>query len=737
MFEEEAPGYTSLADPALLDKIDSLFACNIGEYINLPQLVVVGDQSSGKSSVLEGLTRLPFPRDSGLCTRFATQLIFRRNKNLTTRRISSSIIPASDSHPTRAGELQAWDRSFEGSLSPVAFAAILEEAHRLMGVSTPDKPTKLTFSKDILRLEICGPDEDHLSVIDVPGIFKLTTPGRTTKADIQLVREMVLGYMRNPRSILLTVVAANVDVANQEIIEMAREVDPDGERTLGVLTKPDLVDKGAEQKILDIIAGRELPLKYGWILVRNLGQREMEKGIVDRDTAEAEFGKTELWSTVAVDRYGISSLKTRLQDTVTENARRTFPMVRAEINRKLKEAKTGLVALSSERDTTSQQLRYLLDAVTRFNIMTTQALGTHYGADENFTKYKELRLATLVVNREVLFARYFEKWGHKYEFKVNSIRDDVEIVSPESGGDEPAQFSASTRPGALNFHSTGEGELDHPGSRPTRFKTRMTEPVMELEDVLTNQEIIEKPLRQGIHEWLRDEYHNSRGFELNSFSIPMLTNAFNQQTIKWQSIALGYLSDIIVVVHKFIMRNLEISLADRRVFRNLLPHIMGGLLEVYKEAMEHVRLLLCIEREGTLKTLDRYFNDHLQNIRHSRWKAYVGGKEVNGILHVGDLDYQQDMSNESHTVQELHDILECYYKVALSRFVDNVSMQAADYHLVNGPNAPMKLISPAFVHGFSAETLQEIAGEDPAVRRRRTQLKKQIAELEKGKRLLI
>ena len=61
-----------LADPALLEKIDKLFACNVGEYINLPQLVVVGDQSSGKSSVLEGLTKLKFPRSSGLCTRFAT-----------------------------------------------------------------------------------------------------------------------------------------------------------------------------------------------------------------------------------------------------------------------------------------------------------------------------------------------------------------------------------------------------------------------------------------------------------------------------------------------------------------------------------------------------------------------------------------------------------------------------------------------------------------------------------------
>jgi len=82
----------ALADPALLVKIDQLFACNVGEYINLPQLVVVGDQSSGKSSVLEGLTKLKFPRNSGLCTRFATQIIFRRTPNLATRKVTGSII---------------------------------------------------------------------------------------------------------------------------------------------------------------------------------------------------------------------------------------------------------------------------------------------------------------------------------------------------------------------------------------------------------------------------------------------------------------------------------------------------------------------------------------------------------------------------------------------------------------------------------------------------------------------
>lgn len=91
-----------LANPGLLEKIDQLFACNVGEYVDLPQLVVIGDQSSGKSSVLEALTKLPFPRESGLYTRFATQITFRRSQET---HMTVSVIPAQDAseeHKTAA-----------------------------------------------------------------------------------------------------------------------------------------------------------------------------------------------------------------------------------------------------------------------------------------------------------------------------------------------------------------------------------------------------------------------------------------------------------------------------------------------------------------------------------------------------------------------------------------------------------------------------------------------------------
>lgn len=126
-----------LADPTLLEKIDKLFACNVGEYVDLPQLVVVGDQSSGKSSVLEALTSLPFPRESSLCTRFATQITFRRSADTT---VAASIIPSQESSEDHQRIAREWKKEDLRELDPSTFASIMEEVRR-----SPQSPSRHSF----------------------------------------------------------------------------------------------------------------------------------------------------------------------------------------------------------------------------------------------------------------------------------------------------------------------------------------------------------------------------------------------------------------------------------------------------------------------------------------------------------------------------------------------------------------------------------------------------------------
>lgn len=196
-----------------------------------------------------------------------------------------------------------------------------------MGLSASMEDELPTFSADVLRLKIIGPHEDHLSVIDVPGIFKTTTPGLTSKSDIAVVRDMVLNYMRNPRSIMLAVVPANVDLATQEIIEISRELDPNGTRTLRILTKPDLVDKGTEDKIIELVEGKQESQELGWVVVRNLGQKDLQDSSKIRDVEEEIFRNSPPWNRISNDNYGIEALRTRLQALLASNVRREFPSV--------------------------------------------------------------------------------------------------------------------------------------------------------------------------------------------------------------------------------------------------------------------------------------------------------------------------------------------------------------------------------------------------------------------------
>jgi hypothetical protein len=199
-----------------------------------------------------------------------------------------------------------------------------------MGLSSnnDDGISKPTFSNDVLRLEISGPEQEHLSVIDVPGIFKSTTEGVTTKADIQLVRNMVKGYMDNPRSVMLAVVPASIDLATQEILELAAEADVHGDRTLGVLTKPDLVDRGAESGVVDLVEGRSRQMKLGWHIIRNPGQKELQDMTMGRGDLEAAFFRSSTpWNGIEKGKVGIDSLKLRIKDVLSSLVKKEFPKV--------------------------------------------------------------------------------------------------------------------------------------------------------------------------------------------------------------------------------------------------------------------------------------------------------------------------------------------------------------------------------------------------------------------------
>uniref|UniRef100_A0A3Q2VFJ3 Interferon-induced GTP-binding protein Mx n=1 Tax=Haplochromis burtoni TaxID=8153 RepID=A0A3Q2VFJ3_HAPBU len=239
----------------LIDLIDSLRSLGVEKDLALPAIAVIGDQSSGKSSVLEALSGVALPRGSGIVTRCPLELKMTKTK-----------------------EGEAWYgkisyRDFEEKIKePALVEKMIREAQlKLIGNDTG-------ISSELISLEIASPDVPDLTLIDLPGIARVAVDGQS--ADIgDKIKTMIQTVISKQETINLVVVPCNVDIATTEALNMAKLVDPDGERTLGILTKPDLVDKGTEENVVKIVHNEVIPLKKGYMVVKCRGQKEITEKV--------------------------------------------------------------------------------------------------------------------------------------------------------------------------------------------------------------------------------------------------------------------------------------------------------------------------------------------------------------------------------------------------------------------------------------------------------------------------
>ena len=271
-----------------------------------------------------------------------------------------------------------------------------------MGIPGPGQPlesSQSTFSDDLLSIELCGPDRQNLSIIDIPGIFRTQTEGVTTDSDMALVRRIMNRHIKDERTIILAVIPSNTDIATQEILSIAKEVDPKGLRTLGVLTKPDLIDKGGEENVMSLVEGKRNPLRLGYCIVRNRGQSELSNDAATRHKTEKDFFSTEPWSRLDRDQVGTPALQRRLQDLLVSITRREFPKVQAQIVQQLSSCHKRLEGLGADRESVDQQRRFLLEISQKFQDVTNCALDAYYSRHTVFGIIPGLRLASLAVVR--------------------------------------------------------------------------------------------------------------------------------------------------------------------------------------------------------------------------------------------------------------------------------------------------------------------------------------------------
>ncbi|KAK3510400.1 hypothetical protein QTP70_005893 [Hemibagrus guttatus] len=225
-----------------IEMIDYLRRIGIEKDLALPSIAVVGDQSSGKSSVLEALSGVALPRGSGIVTRCPLELKLRK---LHAGSTWTAVISYRDVQETfmDPSQVEGYVRRAQNALAGD-------------GVGICD---------ELISLEITSPDVCDLTLIDLPGITRVPVKGQPEDIGDQ-IRRLILKFIEKRETINLVVVPCNVDIATTEALRMAQGVDPNGTRTLAILTKPDLVDKGAEADILQVMQGKVVPLKKGYIM---------------------------------------------------------------------------------------------------------------------------------------------------------------------------------------------------------------------------------------------------------------------------------------------------------------------------------------------------------------------------------------------------------------------------------------------------------------------------------------
>ena len=423
-----------------LEQIADLRARGIGDYIDLPQLVVCGDQSAGKSSVLEGLTGLPFPRQDGVCTKFATEIILQHS--IGEQKITATILPS----PSRSDKSKTTLRSYRRQLKCFdELPAAIAKAGSLMGIrGFNDVKEGPEFTKDVFRIEVSGPVRLHLTVVDLPGLISVANEEQT-EDDVQTVQNLVDSYVANPRTIILAVVQAGNDIANQGIIQKSRRVDTAGQRTVGVITKPDLINQGTEKRITLLAKNLDTTkLKLGYFLVKNPTPTELAIGITaeQRQGREVRYFQSSPWKEQALDmdRVGILSLQSYLQSLLDQHIERELPKVREEVKLLMKKTEAAIEALGEERPTTGHLRIFLSRLAMRFHGLTTSALnGTYHEVDSVFFSNhdKDKHSTRLRASVHLLNTKFSDNMSHSGQKRKVVERDlnadcDVEDVLEDS-----------------------------------------------------------------------------------------------------------------------------------------------------------------------------------------------------------------------------------------------------------------------------------------------------------------
>ncbi|XXH00970.1 hypothetical protein Hte_007321 [Hypoxylon texense] len=673
----------------LLDIVDSLRSHGVSHYVDLPQIIVCGSQSSGKSSTLESISGIAFPTSEGLCTRFATELILRRGDK---PEIKVHIQPSA----SRSNEERARLAAFSGNAkNQEDFPRIVEAAKEAMGL-TGSEGAKV-FSTDVLRIESTSPSAPNLTLVDLPGLFGASDKNQSDD-DATLVQNLVVSYMRQRRSIILAVVAADNPFANQPVTKFARDIDPSGSRTLGLITKPDKIDESSdsERYYVELAQNLNVNLTLGWHVLRNRSHITANDTTEERDEREAEFFTNSAWSALDPSQLGVESLRARLRKILWKQIQTGLPGVKAEVQSGIKECRTKLAQLGKARSTTREKHTYLQRISSLLSKLVRAAIDGVY-AD-----------------------KFFESFPGQQDAFERRLRAHVQKI-----------LSEHAEQMRVDGHAL---EIVEDDLIPTRTSRRR---------YIYRQDYLQ------VVKALMDE---CRGRELPGTYNPLVVgDLFSRQAKPWSSITQNLVEQIHEAAAK-IFHKIVSEICDENTSSRLMKgHIQPALHRLRQDLKNKVDELL----EPHLSIHPITYNDYLtatvqdiQTKRHDRRVdelsmevcGYTAEYAPEDLEELDEVNIKKILTTlkegtrpnvEEYSASLAADVAAAYYQVALKKFIDDVSVNAIETCLIQ--RLP-EVFCPDVVWDFTEKDVEQLGSEDDNTVKERNEATKKLAVLEKGLR---